>query len=282
MPRSIGCVFQAARSTFRRGFGPNIMSRFSSLEFNNDSEGDSQSHQVKKDGVFYYNEATAAYEEMEFEKSLRYFAKVLEFDPKNVAAWAGQVKALIELGEFAEAKLWAENALEKFPDDPELFAAKAVALGRLGDLNAALTFSDASIEERGGTPYIWLARGDVLLARKEKRADYCFEKAFMLAAGDWFVRWCASRIQYYYEKFAIALKFAQEALNLSPGSSAVWLQAGHCQMALGLSGLAENSFTQAKQLNPNCTAAGLALVKLSEGGWFCKLRRSLHLLFRKS
>jgi len=28
----------------------------------------------------------------------------------------------------------------------------------------ALAFSDASIEERGDTPYVWLARGDVLLA----------------------------------------------------------------------------------------------------------------------
>ena len=56
-----------------------------------------------------------------------------------------------------------------------------MALGRSGDLQGALAFSDASIEERGDTPYIWLARGDVLLAREEPRADYCFEKALLLA-----------------------------------------------------------------------------------------------------
>ena len=50
--------------------------------------------------------------------------------------------------------------------EPELLAAKAVALGRNGDLQEALAFSDASIEERGDTPYVWLARGDVLLARR--------------------------------------------------------------------------------------------------------------------
>ena len=84
---------------------------------------------------------------------------------------------LIELGEFREAKLWADKALERFPNEPELLAAKAVALARSGDLQGALSFSDASIEERGDTPYVWLARGDVLLARAEARADYCFEKA---------------------------------------------------------------------------------------------------------
>src|SRR5882757_10617886 len=93
---------------------------------------------------------------------------------------------LIELGEFREAKLWADKALERFPQWPELLAAKAVALGRSGDLDSALAFSDASIEERGDTPYVWLARGDVLLARAESRANYWFEKALLLAQNDWF------------------------------------------------------------------------------------------------
>src|SRR3989449_10002154 len=100
---------------------------------------------------------------------------------------------LIELGEFREAKLWADKALERFPHEPELLAAKAVALGRSGDLQGALAFSDSSIEERGDTPYVWLARGDVMLARKEQRADYCFEKALLLAPRDWFIGWLAAR-----------------------------------------------------------------------------------------
>src|SRR2546430_1791721 len=81
------------------------------------------------------------------------------------------------------------NALERFSREPELLAAKAVALARNGDLQGALAFSDLAIEERGDTPYVWLARGDVLLAREEQRANYCFEKAQMLAPRDWFVAW---------------------------------------------------------------------------------------------
>jgi len=141
---------------------------------------------------------------------------VLEFNPANAIAWTGQVRMLIELGEFREAKLWADKALETFPSDPELLAAKAVALARAGDLSGALAFSDAAIEERGNTPYVWLARGDVLLARKEKRAASCFERALALAPGQWFWAWLASRIYFYYDQFATALKLAQQASNWNP------------------------------------------------------------------
>lgn len=255
------------------------MSRFNSLEFGDSFEGDFESQQTAKDEAFYFGEATAAFQSADFEKALRYYAKVLEFNPKQVMAWAGQVKALIELREFREAKLWAEQALEKFPDEPELLAAKAVALARLGDLKAALAFSDASIEERGNTPYIWLARADVLTARKEKRADYCFEKAFMLAAGDWFVRWFASRILAFHEKFSLALKYAQEALNLNTATASVWMQLGQCQLALGLVVLAENSFAQAKELDANCVGVQEAINQVSGQGWFSRARSRLRQLF---
>jgi len=178
---------------------------------------------------------------------------------------------LIELGEFREAKLWADKALEHFPNEPELLAAKAVALGRSGDLQAALAFSDASIEERGDTPYIWLARGDVLLARAESRADYCFDKALLLAPQDWFVAWLAGRIRYYYEQFALAMKLVQQAVELNTGHFLLWLELGRCQQAIGLVTLARNSYTQAQQLNPQCNETRDALVKLSEVGFLTRL-----------
>src|SRR5580658_2225205 len=164
------------------------MSRFSNLEMGGDTEGEGLQSQPEllKDEGHYIGEAREAFEVGNFEKALRQYSKVLEFNPKNADAWTGQVRMLIELREFREAKLWADKALERFPNYPELLASKAVALGRSGDLQGALAFSDASIEERGDTSYVWLARGDVLLARSEARADYCFEKAFLLAPSDWF------------------------------------------------------------------------------------------------
>src|SRR5438445_5092550 len=201
------------------------MSRFVNLEFGDESEGNSQEPQSgsTKDESFYLGEAQGAFENGKFESALRYFSKVLEFNPRNASAWTGQVRMLIEMGEFREAKLWADKALEQFPHEPELLAAKAVALGRAGDLQGALVFSDASIEERGDTPYVWLARGDVLLARHENRADYCFEKALLLAPNNWFIAWLAARVRFYYEQFVLALKLLQQALECNAGHFLLWL-----------------------------------------------------------
>src|SRR6266576_3432462 len=207
------------------------MSRFVNLEFGDEHEDHSHDHQqgLVKSEAHYFAEASAAFENGEFEPALRRYSKVLEFNPQNAAAWSGQVRMLIELGEFREARLWADKALERFPHEPELLAAKAVALGRSGDLQGALSFSDASIEERGDAPYVWLARGDVLLARDETRADYCFEKALLLAPRDWFTTWLAARIRFYYHQFALALKLLQQAVEWNATHFLLWLELGRCQ-----------------------------------------------------
>ena len=242
------------------------MGRFVNLEFDGDSEEREQTVEKPslKDEAYYVNEARSAFESGNFESALRLYSKVLEFNPKNAAAWTGQVRMLIELDEFKEARLWAEKALERFPHDPELLAAKAVALARSGDLEGAISFSDAAIEERGDTPYVWLARGDVMLARKERRADFCFEKAMLLAPRDWFTAWLAARIRFYYEQFAQALKLLQQAVSWRTDHFLLWLELGLCQKSLGLVGPARDSFGLARQLNPQCSEISLHLARLSQ------------------
>ena len=259
-----------------------LMSRFSNLEFGDESyEQSPRQKGLVKDEGYYFAEARSAFESGNFESALRLYSKVLEFNPVNVDAWTGQVRMLVELGEFREARLWADKALERFPHDPELLAAKAVALGREGDPDGALAFSDASIEERGDTPYIWLARGDVLLSRKEPRADFCFEKALSLAPGDWFIAWLAARIRSFYEQFALALKLLQQALEWNAGHFLLWLELGRCQAALGLTGSARNSFTQAQQLNPQCHEAKEAMAHVSSSGVLRFLRGCWQRLFSR-
>src|SRR5664280_207687 len=243
------------------------MSRFVNLELGGESEDQTPQKKVLvKDEAYYQAEARTAFENGEFEQALRLYGKVLEFNPNGAAAWTMQVRMLIELGQFKEARLWADKALERFAREPELLAAKAVALGRCGDLQGALAFSDSAIEERGDTPYVWLARADVLLARKESRADYCFEKALLLAPGDWVAAWLGARVRYYYKQFVLALKLLQQAIELNAAHFLLWLELGQCQQALGLVGPARNSFTQAKQLNPKCHEASVALTTLSGSG----------------
>ena len=246
---------------------PKPVSRFANLELDQQAAAIQQTGDELKSEAHYAREAQAAFENGEFEKALRDFAKVLEFNPQNAGAWTGQVRMLIELGEFREAKLWADKALERFPRVPELLAAKAVALARTGDLSGAMAFSDASFEERGDTPYIWLARADVMLARREKNAAYCFERAHVLAPNDWLLHWLASRIQYYYQKFSMALQLAQQALAADASRCVVWLQIGLCQRELGMVAVAQGSFEQALELNRECRPARLHLNKLQTVGW---------------
>ncbi len=257
------------------------MSRFNNLEFGNQSDDQSRLQKpLAKGEIEYLADARAAFENANFDQALRLYSKVLEFNPGNAEAWTGQVRMLIELGEFQEAKLWADKALERFPREPELLAAKAVALGRLGELQGALSFSDAAIEERGDTPYLWLARGDVLLARAEARADYCFEKARLLAPDDWFIAWLTARIRRYYEQFSLALKLLQQAIEWNTSHFVLWVELGQCQQALGLLGPAKHSFLQAQQLEPGCGASD-ALSKLKRAGLSSRLRGCWRRLVRR-
>lgn len=226
------------------------MSRFGNLEFNSDQDESAARSLPLKDEEHFLAKAQEAFETGKFELALRMYARVIEFNAKLPAPWTGQVRMLIELGEFEEARVWADKALAIFPDEGELLAAKAVALARLGDTAGAMSYSDAAVESQANTPYTWLARGDVLLARKEKRADYCFERALLLANNHWFYRWLAARILHFYHQFARALKTAQEALVVEPARAVLWLQCGQCQLALGLTAQAKNSFEQARELDP--------------------------------
>lgn len=248
------------------------MSRFGNLELGGEEEHSHEQKPLAKDEAYYLAQAAAFFTNSDFEQALRSYSKVLEFNPQNVAAWTAQVRMLIELREYREARLWADKALERFPNWPELLAAKAVALARAGDLQAAMAFSDASIEERGGTPYIWLARGDVLLARSEKRADYCFDKAMLLAPKDWFIALLAARVRFYYEQFVLAMALLQQAIEWNSGHFILWLELGRCQQAVGLLNPARASFNHARQLNPDCHEAERGLIRLSHSGAFARIR----------
>src|SRR5690349_14251017 len=129
------------------------MSRFSNLEFEGSGERLPSRSEREQDDVRVLNEARLAFENAEFESALRLCSKAIEFNPHGSAAWAGQVRALIELEEYSEANLWADKALERFPAESEILAAKAVALARLGQFDEALALSDISVQQSGDTPY---------------------------------------------------------------------------------------------------------------------------------
>jgi tetratricopeptide (TPR) repeat protein len=257
-----------------RGNPPDLMSRFVNLEFGGQAgeQTPAQAQGVVKDEAFYQHEAQTAFEEADFQKALRSYAKILEFNPQNAAAWTAQVRMLLELDQCAEAKVWADQALERFPREADLLAAKAVVLARLGELQSALAFSDEAVGENAASPYAWLARGDVLLTARETLADYCIDKALMLARGDWVTAWQAARIRVRHGQYAPALRPLHQAVEWNPGHFLPWLELGLCQEALGLAAAAEKSLTQARDLNRHNAAAVQALSHLCSRGTSERLR----------
>jgi tetratricopeptide (TPR) repeat protein len=250
------------------------MSRFINLEIGGEVEDQSKgvAPGPVRDEHFYLQSAQAAFERAEFEKALRNFGKALEFNPRLAPAWTAQIRMLVELGQLIDANAWADKALETFPHEADLLAAKAVVLARSGDLDGALVFSDASIEEQADTPHVWLSRGDVLAARKERRADYCFDKALKLAASDWTFLWSAARIRFCHQQFAAALQLTQRGLGRDAGHFVLWLEQGRCQESLGLIEAARDSFSRALELEAGCDAATEALMRLRASGFADRAR----------
>lgn len=257
------------------------MSRFNNLEFEDRRQEPCTGSQARaRDEASCLAQAEAAFRRGRFESALRLFAKVLEYDPGCAAAWSGQVRMLIELGEFNEARLWADKALERFPADAELLAAKAVASARLGDTATAMALSDASVEVRGDTPYVWIARGDVLMARDERRAESCFDRAMALAK-DWVEAWLIARVHFHYERFSAALRHAQRAVERGATEAVCWVQMGLCQQALGLVEPARHSFAQAMQLDPESSEAGQGMNALKAAGWWARAGGKLRQWFSR-
>jgi Flp pilus assembly protein TadD len=250
------------------------MSRFVNLEFGGQAgaQTPAEAPPVVKDEAFYQREAQSAFEEADFEKALRSYAKVLEFNPHHAAAWTGQARMLLELDRCDEANVWADQSLERFPREADLLAVKAVLLARRGEMQNALAFSDAAVGENGASPYVWLARAEVLLAAREALADYCIDKALMFAPGDWVTAWQGARIRVRHGQYSLALRLLQQAVEWNPGHWLVWLELGRCQEALGLMGAAQKSFTQARELNRQDRAAALAMNRLSSHGTGDRLR----------
>lgn len=251
------------------------MNRFGHLEFDDQLPLQPERHPPLADALRCWNEAEAAFGRGEFESALRWYGRVLEFDAHHVGAWAGQVKALIELGQFKEANVWAEKALERYPESAEILAAKAVALGRLGRAAEAMPFSDAAMEKPGELAWVWLARGDVLLAAGQRQVDACFDRALRLAPGDWLIRWLAGRIRAYWKQFALALKQVREAVALAPDRAVAWVTMAECQLELGLSEAARQSVQQCLSLSPDHPAGLELLRRLDEQGWMGRVGGTL-------
>src|SRR6202012_6081127 len=99
--------------------------------------------------------------------------------------------------------------------------------------------------------------------------------------NNWFVLWLTGRIRRFYKQFVLGLSVLQQAAALNTTHSALWIDLGACQEALGFVGPAEKSYRQASQIDRHCPEADRALLRLQSSGfskrvrgWWRRLKKS--------
>lgn len=222
----------------------------------------------------YHERALQAFYRGEYEQALRYYTRVLELDRKHVPAWVGQVQMLIELNELREADLWADKSLELFRENGDLLSAKAVARARLGKTTDAMQCSDAGLRARDSSAYRWLARGEVLLARKEDRVQDCFDRAAMEPDANWYTRVWSARIYHRYQRFTNAVIAARAGVELAPHAPFAWYVRGLCERELAMPGY-RDSFQRALDIDGTFQLARSALRSAAGASWATRLMRRI-------
>jgi len=253
------------------------MSRFSHLEFDrHQPAADSPpAGESVRDEYAHVEAAHLAWLAGNFEQALREYSRALGANNVFLPGWSGQLRMLIELDELPEALLWADKALELFPEHPELLAAKAVASARNLDFEKAIMYSDNAMSREHTTGYIWLARGEVLLAAGHGRAELCMDNALNLETADMpALRLEVGRTWLRYRRYVDALgPLRQSAVEL-PESALAWYALGACSAALGLPEAAAH-LDQALQLQPGMQAALRARMAFQRRGPISRLRARL-------
>jgi tetratricopeptide (TPR) repeat protein len=250
------------------------MSRFSNLEFGADRPSETPQHDGEpvRDKNFFQQKAMTAWLHADFDEALQYYSRALEDDSTFYEGWFGQVRMLLELGEYPEAVIWSDKALEMFPDYHELLTAKALALVRQGKINDAQTLSDRAIAREKPTWYVWTGRAEILLTRGVQMADTCVRNALTAACTDLVIaRLEAGRTLLRGKHYAEALEYLIHVARDLPTSALAWYELGRCQAALGLKE-ARTTLSEAQRLRPNWRAAQDEMQKL-DGGFFSRLFR---------
>jgi tetratricopeptide (TPR) repeat protein len=247
------------------------MTRFGRLEFEDEhasateaslsARSDTQSREEERDWIA---SAVEQRRDGRHEEALKLYSRALELDKSLVIGWVGQVQMLIALGEYPEAELWSKKALELFRNNAELLAARAQALCRTGALKAAQASCDAAIGQQGMFSYPWIARGELMVARRDALEEYCFDKAIQLD-GDWLVLLDIAAVYEHYGRHAKALMRIRRAVELAPDRPFCWYRQGDCEMALGMTTTAEKTLRRCLQAAPKYEPARQRLFEIDNG-----------------
>ncbi|MCC7083398.1 MAG: hypothetical protein IT427_00145 [Pirellulales bacterium] len=251
--------------------------RFDKLEFPDEKSKPlvpGQPAQADKDEQYWLSQADEHRRTGNYENALRFYSRALELEKTLIIAWVGQVQMLVQLGEYRQAELWGRKALEFFPNQPDLLSGRAQAMCRLGDMKQAHALNDGAMQQRGESAYCWLVRGELMVAGKQEMDRHCFDRA-QLASRDWIVPLESALIYLHYRSPSKALPRAQLAVQSESNAYYAWLVLGRCQVGLGFTDSARQSFERCLELCPRHESAGTRLANLGQGSWTATIRRWL-------
>lgn len=204
----------------------------------------------EKDERYYLKRAWTMELAGDPDQALRAYSAALGERPLLLAGWLGQLRMLIELNEYHEARLWADKAMEYFPDHANVLALKALALFRMGNRQEAWKMNDAALEKNGESFVIWLCRGEMMHAESKPAADHCFRRAVALCDNKGWMRMQIGSVLLAHEDYREALSYLKQACDELPRSALAWNLMGCAQAKLGFTDQAGRSFATARELAP--------------------------------
>lgn len=246
------------------------MSRFANLEFEEKKSPENAPAQGEptRDKYYYRDRGATAWLAADYENALSHYSRSLQEENTFYDGWFGQLRMLVELGEYPEAMVWADKALEMFPAHHELLSAKAVTAFRDAEPETAQALTDSAIEMANPTSYVWIVRAEIILPWKAKMAETCVQNALNVAGNDTaVVQLQAGRVLAGGKDYRAALPLLSAAAGDLPDSALAWYELGLCQSALGFD-QAKDTLSQCLTLRPAWVEAKEALNRAGQGGGF--------------
>lgn len=242
------------------------MSRFKHLEFGDAHPEEQAPEDGLIDEITYLARADKAFDDESYERSLAYYSRALQYDRNSTAAWAGQIRCLVEMGELPEAITWSDSALERFPGSAEVLASRAIAEARGGNPTAAVGFADSAMKNSARTALVWVARGEALIGVNLANARACFGKAAEFDPSDASVVASIGRAYMAHRLWRDAYAVLRQHSEAYPDCAMVWFKMGECAAAMRDANEALRCYDRALSLRPDLKAATDARYEVSSRG----------------
>ncbi len=243
------------------------MGRFDHIQPTDEGADPTSDHGGERFDFDHYQDLAAeAHRRGRYQSALRYYGRALEQDRERAEAWLGQVRALLDMGQPAEALTWMEQAGRIVGEVPGLLALRAIAAMRSGAPEEARAWSDRSLRDGRDDPEVWLARAEVVFATgSAKMARVNLDKAHERQPGPEIARRCGE-VALQGGDPATARTWLQRALRDAPEDPLIALRLGVCWERMGDLSRARAELERALSLEPGLESARLALDDLRTGG----------------